>query len=140
MLPVLLLTVPSTPNPDPTAAVVRSHHRILDVCGSPGSKTDQLISLLYTSLNDELQLLPRDLIPGDGITPSGMIVGNDADSNRIQTIRDRYKRYNCPNLLVTCARAEDLGTSGVPSHYFDHIIADVPCSGTLYECVFVYCG
>ena len=129
MLPVLLLTLPSVLTPG-GSAVVKSHHRILDVCGSPGSKTDQLISLLYSCLQEELQCYPGK-IQGDGITPSGMIVGNDADIHRIQTIRDRYKRFNCPNLLVTCARAEDLHGRGVPLHYFHHIIADVPCSGKM---------
>lgn len=79
MIPALLLDV-------------QSHHVALDVCAAPGSKTEQLLSLLTRQSG----------------TPTGMIVGNDADMKRIQTLKARYSKCGSPNLLLTCARAEDL--------------------------------
>ncbi|KAJ1430656.1 S-adenosyl-L-methionine-dependent methyltransferase, partial [Ochromonadaceae sp. CCMP2298] len=122
MIPALLLKI-------------SSHHNVLDVCAAPGSKTEQLLLLLRAATP-----------PGE--VCSGMVVANDADPVRINTLRKRYARCGSANLLVTCSRAEDLqkviahsqlggGKSGAKSDggggksggVFDRIIADVPCSG-----------
>jgi len=133
MLPSILLTLPSALSVSLEKAgggsIVKSEHRILDVCASPGSKTDQLISLLYESFHRENASHSAQPTAASIDIPKGMIVANDADTTRIQTIRDRYVNYNCPNLLITCARAEDMHAQGVPHHSFNHILADVPCSG-----------
>jgi 16S rRNA C967 or C1407 C5-methylase (RsmB/RsmF family) len=95
---------------------VEAHHNVLDVCAAPGSKTEQLLSIL------------RSKCPTDAHTCPGMVVANDADPVRINTLKRRYARCGSPNLLVTCSRAEDLQrTIGRP--VFDRIVADVPCSG-----------
>ena len=78
MLPALLLDL-------------QSHHIVLDVCAAPGSKTEQMISLMRGG--------------------SGLVVANDADPRRIETLQRRYRRCGSPNLLVTCARAEDLSAA-----------------------------
>jgi 16S rRNA C967 or C1407 C5-methylase (RsmB/RsmF family) len=57
-----------------------------------------------------------------------MVVANDADPVRINTLKRRYARCGSPNLLVTCSRAEDLQRS-IGRPVFDRIVADVPCSG-----------
>lgn len=132
-LPAILLTLPSPLSVSLEKAgkgeIVHSKHNILDVCASPGSKTDQLISLLYESYHREKTSHSAQPTAASMDIPQGMIVANDADTTRIQTIRDRYVNYNCPNLLITCARAEDIHAQGVPKHSFNHILADVPCSG-----------
>jgi 16S rRNA C967 or C1407 C5-methylase (RsmB/RsmF family) len=95
---------------------IESHHNVLDVCAAPGSKTEQLLSLLRSSSKHQNKMC------------SGMVVANDADPVRINTLRRRYARCGTPNLMVTCSRAEDLQKAiGQPT--FDRIVADVPCSG-----------
>lgn len=61
---------------------------------------------------------------------------NDADPKRMRTLRDRYQSCTCPNVIFTCATAQNLekylrisSTSNVPSVQFNRIICDVPCSG-----------
>lgn len=122
MLPAILLNLP---NDNGDVHAVKSHHNILDVCASPGSKTDQLLSVLYNSLLREQVDIPIDERKS---IPSGMVIANDADTKRIQTLRNRFSRYNNPNLLLTCSRAEDLAYH-MPKHSFHHIVCDVPCSG-----------
>lgn len=95
---------------------VESHHNVLDVCAAPGSKTEQLLCLLKA----HSQTHNRGC--------AGMVVANDADPIRINTLKRRYARCGSPNLLVTCARAEDLQKL-INQRVFDRIVADVPCSG-----------
>ena len=95
---------------------VESHHNVLDVCAAPGSKTEQLLSILRSKCSD-----------ASGIC-KGMVVANDADPVRINTLRRRYAHSGSPNLLVTCARAEDLQRM-IDTPVFDRIVADVPCGG-----------
>lgn len=107
MLPVMLLDV-------------KCDHDVLDVCSAPGSKTEQIL----------LQM-KKQSITEDGLF-SGMVVANDADPLRIQTLIKRYSRCSSPNLLVVCSRAEDLQKrlSKVCRHgAFDRIVCDVPCTG-----------
>jgi 16S rRNA C967 or C1407 C5-methylase (RsmB/RsmF family) len=95
---------------------VAAHHNVLDVCAAPGSKTEQLLSIMRSKHNSSSVACP------------GMVVANDADPVRINTLRRRYARSGSPNLLVTCSRAEDLQRL-VGRPVFDRIVADVPCSG-----------
>ena len=92
---------------------VQSHHLVLDVCAAPGSKTEQLLTIMNSR---------------DTRTPTGMVIANDADPKRILTLKNRYKRSGYPNLLITCSRAEDL-EQAIGKNVFDRIVADVPCSG-----------
>jgi len=95
---------------------VESHHNVLDVCAAPGSKTEQLLCLLNASRPDRTK------------PARGMVVANDADPIRINTLKKRYARAGSTNLMVTCARAEDLQKM-INKPVFDRIVADVPCSG-----------
>jgi 16S rRNA C967 or C1407 C5-methylase (RsmB/RsmF family) len=96
---------------------VKSHHSILDMCAAPGSKTEQLLSLLHSSRN-----------VGDTCPPTGMVVANDPDPKRIETLKRRYARCGSANLLITCSRAEDLAAH-IHNRVFDRIVCDVPCTG-----------
>lgn len=102
MIPALLLDV-------------QSHHRVLDVCAAPGSKTEQLLSIMKAKT------------PAGGKC-TGMVVANDGDMVRIETLKRRYARCGSPNLVCTCSRAEDLQRV-IATPTFDRIVADVPCSG-----------
>lgn len=97
------------------ALEIQSHHHILDMCAAPGSKTEQLLSLLYSSNQSDGEM-------------AGMVVANDSDPKRIATLRKRYSKCGSPHLLITCARAEDIAEHiGAPT--FDRIVCDVPCTG-----------
>lgn len=70
----------------PLALDVQPHHKVLDMCAAPGSKTAQLIEALHK----------------DGLAmPSGMVVANDADNKRCYMLVHQAKRLNSPCLLVT---------------------------------------
>ena len=109
MLPALLLDL-------------RSHHCVLDVCAAPGSKTEQILYLM------QRQQQQQQGAPSSSSFIPGMVVANDADPRRIDTLMRRYARCGSPSLLVTCARAEELSVA-IGAGVFDRVVADVPCSG-----------
>ena len=98
---------------------VESHHFVLDTCAAPGSKTEALLSSLTHP--------SRDSSPAS-ISPRGLVVANDPDPKRIQTLQRRYARSGSPHLILTCARAEDLAAY-INAPLFDRIVCDVPCTG-----------
>jgi tRNA (cytosine34-C5)-methyltransferase len=60
----------------PIALDVQPHHRCLDMCAAPGSKTSQLLEIVGKSLHDtEAQMGPNP-------PPLGVVVANDADTDR----------------------------------------------------------
>lgn len=98
----------------PLLLEARPGHTILDMCASPGSKTQQCLELLQ----------------GDGL-----VVANDASTKRSQLLASRVTRLHSTALVVTNHDArllpEVLHTAGggtVPL-MFDRVLADVPCSG-----------
>ncbi|XP_057666067.1 tRNA (cytosine(34)-C(5))-methyltransferase [Diorhabda carinulata] len=105
----------------PLVLDVQPHHKVLDMCAAPGSKTAQLLELLHAN---------EDPIP------SGYVIANDIDNKRCYMLVHQAKRLNSPcvaiinhdsailpNLLTTAA---DGSTEQVQ---FDRILCDVPCSG-----------
>jgi 16S rRNA C967 or C1407 C5-methylase (RsmB/RsmF family) len=105
MLPVILLNI-------------QGHHKCLDMCAAPGSKTEQLLTQLHKSSKH----------------PSGYVVANDADPKRIQTLLNRISRSTSPNLVVTNCTALELYKKykkrvNNKELLFDRIVCDVPCSG-----------
>ncbi|KAK6629062.1 hypothetical protein RUM43_002879 [Polyplax serrata] len=65
----------------PIALQVESHHKILDMCASPGSKTAQLIESLHK----------------DERVPKGFVIANDIDNNRCYMLVHQAKRLNRGN-------------------------------------------
>lgn len=107
---------------------VQSHHKVLDMCASPGSKTVQLLEALHTNGLD-----------GDSM-PTGLVVANDNESKRAYMLIHQCKRIGSNALAVTCHDAqsfptlnptvrekESTGSSG--QGIFDRVLCDVPCSG-----------
>lgn len=100
---------------------VEPHHKVLDMCAAPGSKTAQLIEALHAD--------------GDAI-PSGLVVANDAENKRCYLLVHQSKRLQSPSFMITNhdaavypnlnLRAPD-GTLS-PLRY-DRVLCDVPCTG-----------
>lgn len=99
---------------------VQSHHKVLDMCAAPGSKTAQLIEFLH---KDEEKV------------PDGLIVANDLDNKRCYMLVHQAKRLNSPCLIITNNDAANFPNIKIlqdgkkTSLKFDRILCDVPCSG-----------
>ena len=105
----------------PLVLDVKPHHKILDMCAAPGSKTAQLIEMLHDSR--------------DG-TSEGVVIANDIDNKRCYMLVHQAKRLHSPSCIIT-----NHDSSVMPSFYekdqdgsmkevkFDRVLCDVPCSG-----------
>ena len=105
---------------------VQSHHKILDMCAAPGSKTCQLIELLHENC------APHQ-------TPTGFVMANDAHIARCYLLAHQVHRLASPAILVTHYDAtqfpfiklqpENGSGAAEETLLFDRILCDVPCSG-----------
>lgn len=110
----------------PLALNVQPHHKCLDMCAAPGSKTAQLLEIVHRSANN-----PQD--------QQGVVVANDSDTDRVYMLAHQCRRINSPLLLITTHKGQEFprvyskGTEKIkgnpPDGYFDRILCDVPCSG-----------
>ncbi|XP_041375644.1 RNA cytosine C(5)-methyltransferase NSUN2-like [Gigantopelta aegis] len=101
---------------------VKPHHKILDMCAAPGSKTAQLIEYLHA---DESKPIP-----------DGFIVANDIDNKRCYMMVHQVKRLGSPNCMVVNENAFNFPKlrssregEKLEFYLFDRVLADVPCSG-----------
>uniref|UniRef100_A0A8C8SHQ4 tRNA (cytosine(34)-C(5))-methyltransferase n=1 Tax=Pelusios castaneus TaxID=367368 RepID=A0A8C8SHQ4_9SAUR len=108
MIPPLLLNV----NP---------HHKILDMCAAPGSKTAQLIEMLHADMNDPF--------------PEGFVIANDVDNKRCYLLVHQAKRLSSPCIMVVNHDASSIPSLQIDINgrkevlFYDRILCDVPCSG-----------
>jgi 16S rRNA C967 or C1407 C5-methylase (RsmB/RsmF family) len=106
----------------PIALDVHPHHKCLDMCAAPGSKTSQLLEIVNRSIESPLD-------------QQGLVVANDADTDRAYMLVHQCKRINSPLLVVTTHKGQnfptihDLDANTGRSEYFDRVLCDVPCSG-----------
>lgn len=105
---------------------VQPHHKVLDMCAAPGSKTAQILEALHA--NDTVT---------SSIIPTGLLVANDSDHKRTHLLIHQSARLPSPALMVTNLDASNYPVIKVPTldcvkpqqlHY-DRILCDVPCSG-----------
>ncbi len=79
--------------------------RVLDVCAAPGGK-----STLYASM----------------VGPEGLVVANEIDRRRAQTLADNIRKWGTGNVVVTSTDAEHLAAFEA---WYDVVAVDAPCSG-----------
>ena len=129
---------------------IKSHHIVLDMCASPGSKTSQAIDNLY----DDVDLESTTTSPPTSVKPPrGLVVANDTDPKRSYVLANRIKRTGIravsaavvchdatkfPNVSAPLRRRIDsqiASSSPIDAAHpyspgaYDRIICDVPCSG-----------
>ncbi|KAJ7322827.1 S-adenosyl-L-methionine-dependent methyltransferase [Mycena albidolilacea] len=106
---------------------VEPHHKVMDMCAAPGSKTAQLLEALHA----------QDTLTSTSI-PSGVLLANDSDHKRTHLLIHQSARLPSPALLVTNLDASIYPQLKIPSPnnparmeplFFDRILCDVPCSG-----------
>ncbi|TFY62786.1 hypothetical protein EVG20_g6571 [Dentipellis fragilis] len=105
---------------------VLPHHKVLDMCAAPGSKTAQLLEALH--LADE---------PTTSSIPPGLLIANDSDYKRTHLLIHQSARLPSPALMVTNVDASIFPVLRLPAGQgskmepllFDRILCDVPCSG-----------
>uniref|UniRef100_H0VBT0 tRNA (cytosine(34)-C(5))-methyltransferase n=1 Tax=Cavia porcellus TaxID=10141 RepID=H0VBT0_CAVPO len=100
---------------------VQPHHKILDMCAAPGSKTAQLIEMLHADMN----------VP----FPEGFVIANDVDNKRCYLLVHQAKRLSSPCIMVvnhdaSCIPRLTVDVDGRKEVlFYDRILCDVPCSG-----------
>ena len=85
----------------PLVLGVEPHHKVLDMCAAPGSKTAQLIEALHE-------------VP-PGTLPTGFLVANDADNARCYMLTHQAKRLQSPAFVVVNHDAATLPNIFVPT-------------------------
>lgn len=105
----------------PLLLKIESHHKILDMCAAPGSKTAQLIEMLHADMD----------VP----FPEGFVIANDVDNKRCYLLVHQAKRLNSPCIMVVNHDASCIPTLKIDVDgkkdilFYDRILCDVPCSG-----------
>ncbi|XP_004597971.2 RNA cytosine C(5)-methyltransferase NSUN2 [Ochotona princeps] len=100
---------------------VQPHHKILDMCAAPGSKTTQLIEMLHADMN----------VP----FPEGFVIANDVDNKRCYLLVHQAKRLSSPCIMVVNHDAASIPRLQMDVDgrkevlFYDRILCDVPCSG-----------
>ncbi|WOO79748.1 Multisite-specific tRNA:(cytosine-C(5))-methyltransferase trm4b [Vanrija pseudolonga] len=95
---------------------VEPHHRCLDMCAAPGSKTAQIIEALNPHHTES----------------TGMLIANDADYKRTHMLVHQTGRMPSKGLVVTNFDATmfpNISLGNGETLKFDRILGDVPCSG-----------
>ncbi|XP_074543594.1 RNA cytosine C(5)-methyltransferase NSUN2 [Halichoeres trimaculatus] len=105
----------------PLLLKIEPHHKILDMCAAPGSKTAQLIEMLHADMD----------VP----FPEGFVIANDVDNKRCYLLVHQAKRLNSPCIMVvnhdaSCIPLLKIDVDGKKDIlFYDRILCDVPCSG-----------
>ncbi|MDR2388795.1 MAG: RsmB/NOP family class I SAM-dependent RNA methyltransferase [Tannerellaceae bacterium] len=79
--------------------------RCLDLCAAPGGKSTHLCSIL---------------------PENSLLVSNEVIRSRARILAENLVKWGNPNVIVT---RNDPADFGLLTHFFDFILADVPCSG-----------
>ena len=116
---------------------IQSHHRVLDMCAAPGSKTTQIIEAMHQS-HTESQLQPSESADSPpSPLPTGFVVANDSHNKRSYLLVHQAKRKKSANVIITNhdgTTFPNLYLSKEDQHTgthvkYDRVLCDVPCSG-----------
>lgn len=88
------------------ALAPQENERILDMCAAPGGKSSHIASLMKNT---------------------GVLVSNDANSERIKAVIGNFHRLGVVNAIVSC---EDGVKFSKIMAGFDRVLLDAPCTGT----------
>lgn len=107
---------------------VQPHHKVIDLCAAPGSKTSQILEALNVTDRNE---------DGTPKWPTGLVIANDMDYKRCYLMIHQLNRSPSPTYMATCYDASQFPNLRIPSSEpgkdeilkFDRVLADVPCSG-----------
>ncbi len=110
------------------------------MCAAPGSKTFQLLEALHTITDGDADAPATTTTASSSstgpqlsdLTPSGLVVANDADMARCSLLTHQVKRVCSPCLMVINHSAELLPVlrdARGAALRFDRVLCDVPCSG-----------
>lgn len=106
----------------PLVLDIQPHHKVLDMCAAPGSKTAQLIEYLHANTTNPV--------------PDGFVVANDVDNKRCYMLCHQLKRLESPNFMIINHDSSVLPNFRYQNEKgefeavsYDRILADVPCSG-----------
>ncbi|OWF56488.1 tRNA (cytosine(34)-C(5))-methyltransferase [Mizuhopecten yessoensis] len=104
----------------PLVMDIKPHHKVLDMCAAPGSKTSQLIEYLHSGDTTE--------------EPEGFVIANDVDNKRCYLMVHQVKRLQSPCCAIMNHDATSLpklrcGDGAHDFVMFDRVLCDVPCSG-----------
>uniref|UniRef100_A0A4W4GRR7 tRNA (cytosine(34)-C(5))-methyltransferase n=1 Tax=Electrophorus electricus TaxID=8005 RepID=A0A4W4GRR7_ELEEL len=129
----------------PLLLKIEPHHKILDMCAAPGSKTAQLIEMLHAdmdsrktkSLSPSLHFIPFLLLSHmhSFLLSHGFVIANDVDNKRCYLLVHQAKRLNSPCIMVvnhdaSCIPRLQLEHDGKKEVlFYDRVLCDVPCSG-----------
>jgi len=81
MIPVFLLDV-------------QPHHRILDMCASPGSKTKHVLEIMHAKLDTMLSFYANcSEAPKKLHIPSGFVIGNEIDVSRCDKLKNNVTNF-----------------------------------------------
>lgn len=101
---------------------IQPHHKVLDMCAAPGSKTAQIVELLHRD----------ESIP----IPDGICVANDKDNKRCYMLVHQIQRLNSPSTIIVNHDAAFFPEIYVKDDQdnekklrYDRVLCDVPCSG-----------
>ncbi|KAK2166787.1 hypothetical protein LSH36_35g04062 [Paralvinella palmiformis] len=108
---------------------VQPHHKVLDMCAAPGSKTAQIIEMLH-ACNSPVPVAESFHLS------EGCVIGNDSDNKRCYLMTHQVKRLESASFIIINQDASCMPNFKLPdedgqlkSLKFDRILADVPCSG-----------
>ena len=94
--------------------ISESHH-IIDFCAAPGSKSIQILEIMYSQAQKNLNF------------PSGLLISNELDIKRATMLIHLIQNHPTVNLVVTNTPAECFP---INNHLTpDIVFCDVPCSG-----------